>query len=934
MTNRLTPGNRLYLYHLFAEKIGIGNQVPITQADEVLAADGILPQDVGYESAREILESPHFEHLARVDVFKKGRVLLTILPNAQMDEAYELANRAEAEKAEKAAEAKQAAATKNTPQTKGSAKQKKSKTACTSAPKPQTAKAQVIPVKPGKQRRKEEALAAKIAAEEAARLEAEEKAAALAREETERAEAERLARERAEREAAEAAERAAREAEEKARKEAEEREAAKKAAEEAAKRALEEQIARVTTPVSSRRTPTLQITYDPYEGVSDIATPAVRKPRSNAAAKPAARKDTSTNAQPKSKIEPAPAVKPRATKTAAPATNTKPTAQVKPVAPVTPAVPAIAAAPAEPPVPSAQVATPAKPTIPTISAASAEPPVITESTIPAATAVSTAPVIQTESVLPTGPQESVAPLVVSDNEPITAPSAPAELATPAATQFEIPADDVSAQSEGFSDASEYGVLFSAAPAPEPAPSAAGQAPVTRTERQAPPSTVLADYPRTISQDVYCPTALLSTLSRILPIEVDLTTLLDEDWAVARATGTVAGSRNRATFPLRYLREDGTQPVEISLKRTTKQGSSTRWEMALIDGDDGKGDIHETASIEGLPLADEGAWNDLRVDHMYGMQVTGPIREFAQFAMIGTWDAILGDLARMAAPEHWNYPGTEIVPSAAGNTRYGILREYLAGTFHRVRMQNKLVEAPTGTFAAFNTGLVTAMLDEIHACFEPASGGIPWRFIGFTQAGSGELGGRMTFELERMPEAATYFESLDDVTPRPNTRIVLDFNALLGDCLGRLPRGFLRDALTDMEGPSNMIDRMGDPALTPAERSAAQTQLSRFLANAPAAHRRLARTLEDAAGQALAACSRSYRTAVPVFDPATNSMKLLLPLCLVRDRRVDVALVVQRQPSGILQGVSIMSLPRAYACARVVSAKQPAWLSPEHVLASL
>ena len=37
------------------------------------------------------------------------------------------------------------------------------------------------------------------------------------------------------------------------------------------------------------------------------------------------------------------------------------------------------------------------------------------------------------------------------------------------------------------------------------------------------------------------------------------------------------------------------------------------------------------------------------------------------------------------------------------------------------------------------------------------------------------------------------------------------------------------------------------------------------------------------------------------------MKLLLPLCLVRDRHVDVALVVQRQPSGMWQGIGLMSL---------------------------
>ena len=95
--------------------------------------------------------------------------------------------------------------------------------------------------------------------------------------------------------------------------------------------------------------------------------------------------------------------------------------------------------------------------------------------------------------------------------------------------------------------------------------------------------------------------------------------------------------------------------------------------------------------------------------------------------------------------------------------------------------------------------------------------------------------------------------------------------------------------------------------------------------------RMARALEDAAEQALAACRRSYRTAVPVFDPACDALKMLLPLRLVDDRAVDVALVVESLPSGNLQGISLVTLARAYACARIVSSEQPSWLCADRVL---
>ncbi len=451
------------------------------------------------------------------------------------------------------------------------------------------------------------------------------------------------------------------------------------------------------------------------------------------------------------------------------------------------------------------------------------------------------------------------------------------------------------------------------------------------DRQVPTPEVLADYPQSISRDVFCPTAILSTLSRILPIQVDLMAVLDEDWSAARAMGTVCGSRSRAVFPLRYLREDGSQPVELTLKRTGKPGLNMRWAVALVDGDDGTGDMHETASLEGLPMADQGAWSDLGTPSPAGSQAVDPIREFATFATISSWDAVLGDLARMVAPERWSYPGTEVTPSAAGATRYGILREYLVVTFHRVRAQGKLGTSPAGDFAAFNTGLATPSGDDVFACFEPCRVNTPWRFAGFALAGSGDLGRRITSELECIPQAATYLTSLDDVVPQPDARVALDFHTLLDDCLGRLPRGFLRDALADMEGPCGMLDRMGDTSLPVAQRTEAQVRLARFITGTPAVYRRLTRALDDAVDAAIAACRRNYRLAVPVFDPAADAMKLLLPLCLVNDRQADVALVVQRQPSGIWQGTRFVSLPRAYVSARVVCTEQPSWLAFENVL---
>ncbi len=455
--------------------------------------------------------------------------------------------------------------------------------------------------------------------------------------------------------------------------------------------------------------------------------------------------------------------------------------------------------------------------------------------------------------------------------------------------------------------------------PHPAPGAARE---TRAGARA-----RSDYPRTISEDVYCRNAPLSMLTRILPYGIDLMAVLDEDWRVARATGTAGGTRNRITFPLRYLQEDGSAPVEVTLKRSQRPGTGARWELALVDGDDGTGSGHEAAGLEGLPQADEGAWSDLDVTASTALSTPySPLRAFAQNVAIGSWDALLGELARIALPERW---ASRAKPAL--DARYDLLREYLTVTFARVTRQRLLEVSANGELAAFNTGLADSAYEDILLVLEATGQDIPWRFAGFAAAGTGELGRRVTAELSRIPEAPRYLTSLDEIVPDPAALRVLDYHALLGPCLGRLPRGFLTEMLTGAPGADELLSRLFDPAALPADKREALEKLSRLIEANAALRRRLCRALDDAADAAVRRCQRSYRTAAPVYDPRTDRMKMLLPLALVDDRTADCALVLDRQPSGAYQASSVLALSRAYACARVVSAEMPAWLSADKAL---
>lgn len=433
-----------------------------------------------------------------------------------------------------------------------------------------------------------------------------------------------------------------------------------------------------------------------------------------------------------------------------------------------------------------------------------------------------------------------------------------------------------------------------------------------------PTIPLGILPQDFGIEVGCRDALLRSLYQLLPYDVDPMAVLDEDWRMARSTGSLSGSRTRVTFPLRYLHEDGT-PITATLRKATKTSFGKQWNLILVDGDDGTGETHLSVGLEGLPSIDEGAWSDLsgRTTDVSA----SPIRMLTEQVVVGTWDSFLGALSAAAAPERWNYPGEGV----GKQSRFGILREYIATTYLRAVRQERVASSSDGAFAAFHTGLSTSLGDDIYACLTERAGDIPWQFAGFATAGSGELGARLTGTIAELPLAPTYLSSLDDVVPDQRRMVILDTEAILGRQLGRLPREFLLERL---EGNAEANDIL---AKREAFSTADLTRLSRVIKSDASAYRRLRRALDDAVEQAMRTARASYRLAAPVFDPADERTKLLVPLCLVEDRTADCALVLDLQPSGAYRAAAILPLPRAYACARVISREQPSWLEAKRVL---
>lgn len=247
------------------------------------------------------------------------------------------------------------------------------------------------------------------------------------------------------------------------------------------------------------------------------------------------------------------------------------------------------------------------------------------------------------------------------------------------------------------------------PEPKPEPEPSISLTITYVPKQAqeqptqkvPSRTAAAqsDLPQDFHRDVRCPDDQLSKLYQVLPPDVDPMATLEEDFRVARSTGTIEGTRSNVTFPLRFLRADGTGPVRVSLRRSAKAVSGKRWTLADVDA----GEPAEVG-LEGLN------------------EEAGPLakaeRLLATTVQLGSWDEALRSLAESLAPDSW------------GPDRC-VLRGYLALTFARVQAEGLLGVSEDGSRAWFETGILAAEGKPLYARLSACEGDIPWRLDGFS-----------------------------------------------------------------------------------------------------------------------------------------------------------------------------------------------------------
>ena len=261
------------------------------------------------------------------------------------------------------------------------------------------------------------------------------------------------------------------------------------------------------------------------------------------------------------------------------------------------------------------------------------------------------------------------------------------------------------------------ITFDPDPEPEPVPATEPEPVSTAAPTPAPapaparPERAHADLPQDFYADVRCPDKQLSTLYQLLPADVDPMATLEEDFRLARSTHALEGTRSNVTFPLRYQRSDGS-PVTVTLRRTARAQAGKHWTLAEVTGD-----APETVGLEGLSRRVEGAWRAFASDED-AAAATSPEDELARYAVLGSWDRLLADLAGAAEAENW---GTDL----------HVLKDFLAMTFHRERLQGRLAVTDDGSSAAFDTGLLSPEGEPICAVLEPRDGDIAWELACFS-----------------------------------------------------------------------------------------------------------------------------------------------------------------------------------------------------------
>lgn len=303
------------------------------------------------------------------------------------------------------------------------------------------------------------------------------------------------------------------------------------------------------------------------------------------------------------------------------------------------------------------------------------------------------------------------------------------------------------------------------------------------------------------------------------------------------------------------------------------------------------------------------------------RIETPIKQksgLMEWAWMGDFRYVLKKLNEFALPEQWYYGHTKKIDY------FPILGNYLVYTFFRLQKENKVREG--NDFAAFNTGLVDKKYKQIFALFQKTNAYTQkWEFKYFCVAGEEWAGKTLVANFKPLPERAHYFRDVADmIYDTTSGEPSLDDKHIFIENTDRLPAAFIAD---NCPKGFNLKDTS---KMEFEERKQYFKDLGAAIEADERTYRYMKGRLDDAVKLALKRIDWNFKTAIPMYFPTKNKMSLLLPLALVNDDKVDIALVVERTPSGNYLGHTILPLSWAYSNARLVTRPDSDWLVAEEI----
>lgn len=288
---------------------------------------------------------------------------------------------------------------------------------------------------------------------------------------------------------------------------------------------------------------------------------------------------------------------------------------------------------------------------------------------------------------------------------------------------------------------------------------------------------------------------------------------------------------------------------------------------------------------------------------------------------------LSKLKEIALPEDWHYGKID-------DGTNPILENYLLFTYKRLKKEGGKIIS-NQEYAVFDTGLVNKRYDSIYAIFSKNSNYESnknkfheWVLLAFAPETDRYWGLILGNNFNPLPKRVNYFSSADqmyyDTSQNPPT---LSDDHIIIDNIDRFPVEFLEQHI------GTSFDIKYILSLPKSEREREIESIRTYLKKNDKIVINMRNRLKDAIEIAIKRVQWNFKTAIPLYYVKANTMSLLIPLALIDDNNVDIALVVTKMNAGGYRGMTILTLEQAYTSARLVSRPDSDWLIAKEIKAT-